>query len=43
MYSRINNNVFFLLPAIAVGVDTDGQYFVEVAFFNIAIGFGRTE
>lgn len=43
MYSRLNRNVFFLLPAIAVGVDTDGLYFVEVAFLNVAVGFGRAD
>lgn len=41
IYSRINERVFFLLPSMAVGVDEDGTYFVEIAMFNFAIGFGK--
>lgn len=37
-YLRISERVFFLLPAVAVGVDVDGAYFFEVAWFNYAIG-----
>lgn len=40
IYTRQNQNVFFLLPSAAVGVDVDGTYFVEIAWFNFAIGFG---
>ena len=40
MYMRTNSKVFFILPAIAVGEDVDGRYFVEVAFFFWAVGFG---
>lgn len=39
-YHRVSDNVFFLIPAIAVGVDIDGQFFFELAWFNIAIGIG---
>lgn len=38
MYTRVNNHVFFILPAIACGVDLDGTYFIEVAWFNFAVG-----
>lgn len=40
MYYRVNERVFFLLPTIAVGLDLDGAYFVEVAWLNLSIGFG---
>ena len=43
MYFRVNVRVFFLLPAIAVGVDADDRYFVEVAWLCFAAGFGDTE
>lgn len=43
MYVRTNNLVFFLLPALAVDIDTDDRYFIEIAWFNIAIGFGAWE
>jgi hypothetical protein len=29
------------MPAIAVGIDEDDLFFVEIAWFNIAIGFGN--
>lgn len=40
MYCHMSKNTFFLLPAVAVGFDSDGLYFVEIALFNFAIGFG---
>lgn len=40
MYARANYNVFFVLPAFAVGVDRDGRYFCEVAWGCWAIGVG---
>lgn len=40
MYMRVGANVFFLLPAVAVGVDVDGRFFLEVAWGNYAIGLG---
>lgn len=41
MYTRTNSNTFFLLPTIAVGVDiVTQQPFIEIAWFNFAIGFG---
>ena len=40
IYTRINECVFFLLPSAAVGVDTDGRYFFELAWMFFAIGFG---
>ena len=43
LYHRINDRVFFLLPTMAVGLDVDNKYFVEVAWFNIAIGFGASQ
>ena len=41
MYSRISNNVFFLLPTIAVGLHTDAKYFIEFGWFCFAIGVGK--
>ena len=38
MYGRYNPNVMFLLPTIAIGVDTDGRFFFEVAWFCWAAG-----
>lgn len=38
MYVRHNPNVMFLLPTAAVGVDTDGRYFLEVAWLCWAVG-----
>jgi len=40
MYARTNARVFFLLPAIAVGADIDGRYFLEVAWLCWAVGIG---
>jgi len=40
LYHRISDNVFFILPTVAVGIDADGQYFFEIAWFNVAIGLG---
>ena len=42
MYTRINKRVFFILPTIAV-VDEFGYFFIEVAWFNVAIGFGKVD
>lgn len=38
VYVRHNPNVMFLLPTAAVGVDTDGRYFLEVAWLCWAVG-----
>jgi hypothetical protein len=43
MYARVNERVFFLLPTVAVGVDIDGRLFVELAWFNFAVGLGSLE
>lgn len=40
MYIRKSERVFFLLPTVAVGVDMDGLFFFEVAWFVWAIGVG---
>lgn len=40
MYLRVSGTVFFLLPTMAVGVDLDGRYFAELAWLNLAVGFG---
>lgn len=40
MYARTNTKVFFLLPAVAVGTDIDGRYFLEVAWFCWVVGIG---
>lgn len=42
MYTRINRRVFFLVPTMAVGIDEFDYFFVEFAWFNVAIGFGKT-
>lgn len=39
-YTRTNARVFFLLPAVAVGVDVDGRYFAEIAWGCWSLGFG---
>lgn len=39
-YARNSNNVFFILPTLAVGVDIDGTYFMEFGWLNFAIGLG---
>lgn len=39
-YFRVNDRTFFLVPTIAVGVDVDGRFFMEAAWFNIAVGVG---
>jgi len=38
MYYRINEKVFFVLPTMAIGLDEDGLWFVEIAWLNIAVG-----
>lgn len=38
MYGRYNPNVMFLLPAVAVGVDKDGRFFLEAAWLCWAAG-----
>lgn len=40
IYTRSNNNVCFLLPTAAVGVDLDGRYFMEFGFLFWVIGIG---
>lgn len=40
MYSRYNPSVVFLLPTLAVGLDTDGRPFIEVAWLCWAVGLG---
>lgn len=42
-YHRISSNVFFILPTVAAGIDTDGMFFFELAWFNIAIGLGAKQ
>lgn len=39
-YYRTSQSVFFLFPAVAVGVDVDGRYFIEFAWLCWAIGLG---
>lgn len=39
-YGRHNPNVCFLLPTMAIGIDTDGRYFMEVAFLFFVLGIG---
>ena len=39
-YHRTSERVFFLLPAIAIGIEVDGRYFFEIAWFNFALGLG---
>lgn len=41
MYFRVNRRVFFLVPTMAVGFDEDGRVFVELAWLNVAVGFGQ--
>ena len=43
MYARINKRVFFLIPTIAVGIDEFDYLFVEIAWLNVAIGFGKVD
>ena len=43
MYTRVNKSVFFVLPTMAVGVDEFGYFFIEVAWFNVSIGFGNVD
>ena len=43
LYKRVSSNVFFIVPAIAVGVDTDGLFFFEIAWFNLAVGLGSLQ
>ena len=40
MYMRKSANTLFLLPALAIGLDTDGRPFIEIAWLNIAVGIG---
>lgn len=40
MYLRTNMDVFFMWPSLALGVDIDGQPFIEMAFAFWAIGIG---
>lgn len=43
MYVRENQKVVFLLPTLAIGVDTDGRYFFEAAWLHWAIGVGSLD
>jgi hypothetical protein len=40
MYLRENYRVFFLLPAVAIGRDTDDRVFFEIAWLCWAAGVG---
>lgn len=40
MYFRKNYKVFFIFPALAVGIDENECFFLEVAWFNYAAGLG---
>jgi len=40
MYGRHNQNVCFIWPALAFGVDRDGRYFFEAAWLWWAAGIG---
>ena len=40
MYARHNPNVCFIWPALAMGVDVDGRYFMEAAWLWWAVGIG---
>ena len=40
MYGRHNPNVCFIWPALAMGVDADGRYFMEAAWLWWAAGIG---
>ena len=45
IYTRANDYVCFLLPTVAVGVDyNEGRpFFLEIAFLNFVIGFGKSK
>ncbi len=43
MYTRVNKRVFFLIPTMAVGLDEFDAMFVEIAWLNVAIGFGKAD
>lgn len=40
IYGRNNQNVCFLLPTFATGIDVDGRYFFEAAWLFYVIGIG---
>lgn len=40
MYFRTSKSTLFLLPTIAIGLDSDGRVFLEFAWLNIAFGIG---
>jgi len=40
MYIRHNPNVCFIFPALAMGIDIDGRYFMEAAWLCWAVGVG---
>ena len=40
MYIRHNPNVCFIFPALAMGIDIDGRYFLEFAWLCWAVGVG---
>ncbi len=40
MYVRRSENTYFLLPAIAIGVDSEDRIFLEVAWLSWAVGIG---
>lgn len=39
-YLRHNPNVCFLWPSVAVGVDADGRFFMELGWLFWAVGLG---
>lgn len=41
-YLRTNHNVCFIWPALAIGIDKDGRYFIEAAWLFWAAGIGDT-
>lgn len=43
MYTQINKRVFFLIPTMAVGIGELDYLFVEIAWLDVAIGFGKVD
>ncbi len=42
-YTRQNNRVFFVIPTMAIGIDEDDWWFIEVAWLWFVVGFGSKE
>ena len=42
LYTRVSNNVFFIFPSLAIGIDLDGTFFFEFAWFFFAFGISPT-